>query len=136
MKIAIGSNDGKRINQHFGRAKSFYIAEVDLENETYGLPEERSIENEIHETSENINAGCHGGSTHNDKNFKHIARILSDCSYLIVEKIGFGARTVLESSGIVCFELPGNIDEVLEKLFVFLKRQQSIKAKKIRAGNN
>lgn len=134
MKVAIGSDDGKRINQHFGRAKSFYIAEVDLESESYELLEERPIEDEIHEASGNINTSCHGGSTHNDKNFKRTAFMLSDCSYLIAEKIGFAARTVLESSGIACFELPGEIDEVLAKLFVFLKRQQDIKAGKNKGG--
>ena len=42
MLIAVASQDGKEINQHFGHADLFYVYEVEGENVT--LKEEKRVE--------------------------------------------------------------------------------------------
>ena len=35
FKVAIASNDGENVNEHFGQARRFYIGELDTEKEDF-----------------------------------------------------------------------------------------------------
>ena len=43
------------------------------------------------------------------------------CDFVLVSKIGDGARAVLESKGIACYEIPGIITDSIDKLIRYEK---------------
>lgn len=103
IKVAIASTDGKVINQHFGRAEQFYI--VQLTEENYKYVETR-----------NVCASCTGGN-HETGSFDNTAKILEDCSVILVSRIGPGAYDFLTHRGFKVMEAPGVISEVLQEIF-------------------
>lgn len=102
LRAAIASTDGKVINQHFGKADSFLIFE--LAGEEFQYIEKRSTD-----------PCCHLGE-HEDNAFRDTAEALSDCSVIIVSRIGQGAADFMESRGFVIYEAPFPINAVLKKL--------------------
>lgn len=101
MKAAVASSDGIVINQHFGRADTFYIYTKTgqgyvLEEKRYGIP------------------FCHAGS-HDNGDLENAVDLLADCEKVFVRQIGKGAREELEKRNIEAVAVPGIIAEVLEK---------------------
>lgn len=105
-RIAVASSDGIVINQHYGRASLFGIYDVWSKN-TIQLVENREVV-----------PVCQGGTHDNDRMRENIAYLL-DCKYVLVSRIGQGAAALLEQEGIIPMELPGLIEESVEKLFVY-----------------
>lgn len=105
-RIAVASSDGIVINQHYGRASFFGIYDV-LSKNTIQLVENRKVV-----------PVCQGGTHDNNRMRENIAYFL-DCKYVLVSRIGQGAATLLEQEGIIPMELPGLIEESVEKLFVY-----------------
>ena len=112
-KIAVASSDGIVVNSHFGRAFVFYIYEADEQGETRFV-EKREIE-----------PVCQGGE-HDDNRLSENIGKLSDCSYVLVSRIGDGAANALEREGIIPMELPGMIEEALNKLFAYREIQKML----------
>ena len=110
-RIAIASTDGKVVNQHFGRADTFYIVEADSIDRTYEYRETRKLL-----------PVCEGGY-HDDKSLLETVQQLKDCRYVLVSRIGYLAQLVLEQNGIGVFELPGLIPEVIPKLATYIELQ-------------
>jgi predicted Fe-Mo cluster-binding NifX family protein len=100
--IAAASSDGIVVNQHFGRASAFYIYES-----ADGIAE-------FVEKREVVPV-CEGGN-HDEIRLLENLKKFSDCKYLLVSKIGDGAAAVAESLGIACYEIPGVIEESIEKM--------------------
>lgn len=100
--VAVASSDGIVVNNHFGHATTFYIYEVT--DESVSFIEKREV-----------TPVCHLGE-HDDDKLQENASVLSDCEYLLVSKVGDGARAVLESKGITCYEIPGFIPESIDKM--------------------
>lgn len=111
-KIAIASTDGKVVNQHFGRAKVFYIVDADSANMTFTYLESRKV------------IPICQGQEHDDGQLNELAAILKDCNYVLVSQIGYGARNVLEQNKIEVFELPGFIDESIKRLLSYVEVQK------------
>lgn len=107
-KIAIASSDGKVVNQHFGRADRFHIVQVDEHNE-YQLVEIR-----------NRPPICQGGN-HDEVSLEENANALSDCSYVIVSRIGAVAENVLNQRGIAVYTIPDLIDEAITRLISYIQ---------------
>lgn len=112
VKIAISSNDGVNVNEHFGRAHGFYI---------YRLYDNA---HEFVELRENIPV-C-SGHTHDDDALAHTAQALSDCCGVVAAQTGSGAIDALLMKRIMAFTLPGPIEEAIEALvrakrFAYLK---------------
>lgn len=101
-RAAIATTDGKVINEHFGRAKAFYI--VDLTESGYFFTETREI-----------NPCCHH-QEHSENDFDKVISLLSDCDGVFVSKIGTVASTYLISHGLRVFEAPGFIEDVMNKV--------------------
>ena len=101
-KVAVASSDGKIVNRHFGRADKFYIYEI--ANKTFSFIEER-----------NTKAICNGGS-HDEADFDSTIELLKDCKLVVVSQIGYAAEKYIAERGLMALEIPGFIDEVLEKL--------------------
>ena len=103
IRVAVGSSDGKVINQHFGHAQQFLIFDID-----------ENGKNEFIEIRKNIPT-CSGGN-HTSSAFEDTLEILKDTKIVLVSQIGPGASQTLLSNGIQPFMIPTFIDEALEKL--------------------
>lgn len=112
VKIAVASSDGRVVNQHFGRADSFLILEVNEDDYSY-----KTLE--IRETP----PICHGAD-HNDELLEIRAKELSDCQIVLVSRIGQRALNALNSAGIEAYESPGFIDEEVVRILKFIKVQK------------
>lgn len=113
-KIAVASTDGKVVNQHFGRADTFYILETD-ENNNFTWVEIRKLP-----------PVCEGGE-HDDNNMKKRVQSLADCEYVLVSRIGIRAENELNNAGIDVYEIPGYIEESVDKLMKYLAIQNMFK---------
>ncbi len=113
-KIAVASSDGIVVNNHFGRAKDFYIYQIDDKEEIHFL-EKRSV-----------TPVCERGN-HDDEKLKTNLEKLRDCKYLLVSKIGRGAADMAEGFGIESYEIPGIIEESIEQLIKYIKIKKLFK---------
>lgn len=100
MRVAVASSDGIVINQHFGRADSFYIYEVSQGEEPVLM--EKRIGRPF----------CHGGN-HEETELQDATELLADCRRVYVAQIGRGAELELARRGIQSVTAPGLIHEVL-----------------------
>lgn len=91
-KAAIASSDGIVVNQHFGRADTFYIYEID-ERGKYVLLEKR-----------NAVPICKGGN-HDNSELENNMKKLSDCRYILVSRIGKRAEIAARQLGIIPMKL-------------------------------
>ena len=109
-KVAVASSDGIVVNQHFGRADTFYIYEVG------GTGNYRFLETRI------VTPVCNGGNHNKEKLCSNISKF-KDCKYILVSRIGMGAANAMEQSGIVPMELPGMIEESIGRLTTYEQLQ-------------
>ena len=110
-KIAVASSDGIVVNKHFGKAELFSIYEADDEG-NIRLLETRSMK-----------AVCESGN-HDESRLRENLSQLSDCSYLLVSRIGNEASLIAESMGINAYEIPGIIQDSVNKLIQYIKIQK------------
>jgi predicted Fe-Mo cluster-binding NifX family protein len=103
IRVAVGSNDGKYINQHFGHAQKFLIFDIN-EKENY----------EYVETRNNI-PSCNEGD-HTSGSLESTINILKDVDIVLVSQIGPGASQYLLNNRIQPVIMPGFIDEKLDKI--------------------
>lgn len=109
--IAVASDDGTNVNKHFGKAEQFYIYE--------------SIDDKINFIEvRNVTPGCGGCGNHSDSKIEANLEVIKDCSYLIVERIGDKSFQAAEGFGIEPYEIPGNIEEGIDKLIRYIKVQR------------
>ena len=102
-RIAVASNDGINVNEHYGRARYFFIYDV-IEDEYYKKKKKKEL----------IPA-CNGG-VHDNEHLKRSADYFSDCRYVIASRIGPGATTALGDIGVEGYEFTGDIDEAIDRL--------------------
>lgn len=114
-KVAVATSDGAVINRHFGRAETFYIYRISRDGEEPLLLEKRSVD-----------PVCQGGE-HDDGKLQENVEKLKDCQYVLVWRIGDGARYILEQNGLEVYEIPGLISESLSKLESYLRVQEFFK---------
>lgn len=108
FKIAVASSDGIVVNNHFGKAGTFYIYQVN-DSENPRFLEIRTV-----------TPVCDGGD-HDDAKLKTNLEKISDCRYLLVSRIGRGAAAMAEEFGIEGYEIPGIIGESIEQLIKYIK---------------
>ncbi len=113
FKIAVVSSDGKVINQHFGRATSFYIFSVN-DDYSYEYIEERETNNICRNFE------------HDDEQLKKKVDTISDCNYVIVSKIGSGAESELLKRNIEAYMIPDIIHDAIEKLLAYIQIEKLI----------
>ena len=112
-RVALASTDNRYVDQHFGRAESFLIVDVD-ENGNYEEIEQRFVE-----------PVCNGGH-HDAANLKRGVEGVSDCNFVLAARIGDGARSELEERGSAAFEMPGEVRLSLNRLDGYLKLLQEM----------
>jgi predicted Fe-Mo cluster-binding NifX family protein len=111
-RVAISSLDGVLINEHFGRAKWFYI--VDVEADGTGTVVERRMTAPLCQEGGHTEAGA-------------ASRIdaLRDCTAVLTAKIGPGARQRLEAAGLSVFEQPAVMEDAVKKLAAYYSSKKS-----------
>lgn len=106
FRVAVVSSDGIVINQHFGRAEKFMIYDVKHDHNIIFL-EERFFE-----------PLCQAGF-HDAGKMTEIITGLADCKYVLASRIGQGVANALEVEGISPMELPGIIQESIQRLIAY-----------------
>ena len=106
-KIAIGTSDGKNIDLHFGQLNSISIFEVNESDGTYSFLESRKIER--YQKKEAAETGCSCGT-------EKIGKLINDCTYLLVAKIGNKPYRILQENNVNCIEAPFEMNEAVSKL--------------------
>ena len=101
-KVAFASNDGKVVNQHFGRSEKFLIVEIEDGKSKYI------------ETRENV-PPCNNFE-HSEDAMGRSVSLLQDCKAVFVAKIGQGAYNRLKENGTKAIEMPHFIEDILKKL--------------------
>jgi predicted Fe-Mo cluster-binding NifX family protein len=109
FNVAITTSDGKLINQHFGHCSEFSIVEVDAGSGEWKFVEKRKTTPTCQEFS------------HNPEHVMEVAKMLSDCLYLLTLRIGAYPSAILQNYGITCLEAPELISESLERLCSYYK---------------
>jgi predicted Fe-Mo cluster-binding NifX family protein len=98
IKIAVVSDDGETVSQHFGRARYFAIFEIDD-----GKITGKEIRNKVghHTFAEQghlgTSGGLHGYEPHSQDKHETMAQSIEDCSVLIAGGMGYGAYEFFKS---------------------------------------
>jgi predicted Fe-Mo cluster-binding NifX family protein len=108
MKVAVASQDGRVVHQHFGRATQFLIYEI--EGTECRLIEIRKNQPPCGSASEDGEVG------HAENPMQRSVELLGDCRAVIVAQIGPGAVEKLSNRGIHAFVIPDFIDAALRRL--------------------
>ncbi|KPU46179.1 FeMo cofactor biosynthesis protein NifB [Oxobacter pfennigii] len=112
-RVAVASTDGKVINEHFGRAKDFFI--IDIKSDGSREYIERRI----------VTPLCANGE-HKNEELSYVINALSDCTAVLVARVGMGVKRALEINKISVFEQPDYIENALTKLTnYFIKTNHS-----------
>ena len=98
MRIAVASNDGVNINQHFGHVERFLIYEV--EDERVALIEDRPVERYCRFDPE------HPMRSHT---LKGTGEALAGCRAVVCSMIGEAPKIELERIGVEPFVVEGEI---------------------------
>ncbi len=99
IKVAVASSDGKTVNEHFGRTRSFLIYR--LTGDQWRQVEERT------------NLPACSGRQHDDNLLERTAELLSDCRGVVVSQIGPTAMDTLLYRNILPFVLNDTVDDAL-----------------------
>jgi predicted Fe-Mo cluster-binding NifX family protein len=100
MKIAVVTDDGKTISQHFGMARFYKVYEI--EGGAVVGSEQRPkaghhVEGTLHHQHE---AGPHGHSHGNVATHNSMLSNVADCDVLIAQGMGWGAHDAIEKAGL------------------------------------
>jgi predicted Fe-Mo cluster-binding NifX family protein len=108
-KIAVGSSDGKLVNEHFGGCGRFLIIEVDSELKSYKFAGFRSAA-----------PPCADGE-HSEYSLEAAAEALSDCRIVMVGKIGPPAELALRRRYIDVIEYHGLIEDAMKRILQYYR---------------
>jgi len=97
-KVAVASTDGITINEHFGKAKEFWIYEVN-ETGAYTFLERREIPQDIN-------------ASHTHAASKAIG-LLTDVEVVLAAQIGRHAESELQAKGILSLSVTSSVDKAL-----------------------
>lgn len=106
-KIAVASLDGKFVNEHFGRAKEFFIIEV-KDNKYKYVEIRKNVPSKSYE------------DRHDYAMSEAIERI-ADCRFVLVSQIGSNMERKLKSKGIIPYVIPNFIDDALKEIIALNK---------------
>jgi predicted Fe-Mo cluster-binding NifX family protein len=131
MKIAVVTDDGENINQHFGRARYYAI---------FTIEQDRIVNKELREkvghhtyvqggAEGELGKGRHGYEAHSLDTHMSIAQAIDDCEVIIAGGMGYGAYEFFSSRGMevmvtdamktekaVSLYLEGELKNIMERL--------------------
>ncbi len=106
IRCAVATSDGFLVDQHFGRAKRFEVYEA-LRGASPRFIETRRVQRVC------------SGQGHDNAVLDAVAERLGDCSFVIVAKIGPGARASLIQRGIEAYEVVAETEAAIEKVIAY-----------------
>lgn len=106
IRCAVATSDGFLVDQHLGRTKRFEVYEA-----VQGA-EPRFIE------SRQVQRPCSGQGHSNDA-LDALAEKLADCAFVVVARIGPGARAALAQRGIEAYEVVAETEAAIEKVMAY-----------------
>jgi predicted Fe-Mo cluster-binding NifX family protein len=110
MKIAVPTNDGVSISEHFGRSAAFLIVEIED-----GSVKSKEIKQNAGQHTHD-HSSCGGGSgAHEAHNHGSIVAALAGCEVVICAGMGSRAAEALKQAGIreIIVAPPGRADEMV-----------------------
>ena len=110
-RVAIGTNDGKNITEHFGTCGRFQILEIYQERDEVVFIEDR------------ITAHQEECRSHLDDNIIEKIKALNDCQIILVKQIGGKSEKLLIHYGFIPLMNSGSIDKAMFKIIKFYKNQ-------------
>ena len=116
--VAVASYEGLMINKHLGEATELMIFKE--EGERYELVEKRSTPQK----------------GKGDLRWIEMAKVLPDCSYILVNGVGARPVEVLQSVGIAVVEMAGLIDDGLDAVYKGKKLKSVLKTKLGKCGDS
>jgi predicted Fe-Mo cluster-binding NifX family protein len=118
-KIAVTMSAGDIVDLHFGQADNFSIYTVDSESGEYTFSEKRVIDKACIPDPPASNSGC----SCNSARAEYVAKLLSDCAYLLTEKIGGRQQDFLLGYGLNTLETPYPLEYAVKKLNEYKQNQ-------------
>ena len=119
MKIAIVTDDGAAISQHFGRATKYAVYDIQegkiIGKELRDKPGHRTF----HQSEHDHHSHEHGRGMDAHSADKHTRMVdaIQDCSVLLARGMGRGAKISMEQAGIQAFQVDfDRIDEAVQAL--------------------
>jgi predicted Fe-Mo cluster-binding NifX family protein len=104
MKIAVATEDGQTISQHFGRAPHYLVFTVKdgqiTGKELRDKVGHRQFAQEDHEHEAENDPRGHGFGAHSDAKHAHMIESIQDCEAIIVRGMGRGAYLAMEQANI------------------------------------
>ena len=113
-RVAVATQTGDSVDVHYGRASRFQIYEIE-ELESIDLIEVRELI-----------PVCADGE-HDPVRLEENAKKLNDCRCVIASRIGPGALNSLAAEGIEGYELPGDIEEAIDRMVRYRQVQRLFK---------
>ncbi len=110
-RCAAATSDGFLVDQHFGRAKSFDVYDIDERGQC------RFVE------TRKVQRACKGELGHSEEALLATARRLSDCAFIVVAKIGAGALAALHEQGTEAYSLVAETEAALDKVWAYRQAQ-------------
>lgn len=104
MKIAVITEDGQTISQHFGRAPYYLVFTVEdgaiLSKELRDKIGHQQFAQEEHDQDTAHDPRGHGFGAHSDAKHSRMIEALADCDAIIVRGMGRGAYIAMEQANI------------------------------------
>ena len=114
-RVAIATNSGVRVSEHFGHATRFEIWEVRPEGSCL-------IETRINRPP------CGSGSDRADQMMDASVAAVADCRAVVVARLGDCALTRLDKLGILAFETDDPVDATVRQLAAYAGLYEGAKA--------
>lgn len=116
MKIAVITDDGKTISQHFGRAQFYYVATVENGQIVSREMRDKMNHSHFHEEGHGHEEGGerHGFGPAADNRHGQMAEVIADCETLLCRGMGMGAYENMKARNIkpIVTDI-ANIDEAV-----------------------
>lgn len=104
MKIAVVTEDGQTISQHFGRAPYYLVFTVEdgaiIAKELCDKVGHQQFVHEDHEHESENDPRGHGFGAHSDAKHTRMIESIQDCEVIIVRGMGRGAYLAMEQAHI------------------------------------
>ncbi|MBK8935732.1 MAG: hypothetical protein IPM76_26100 [Chloroflexi bacterium] len=104
MKIAVVTDDGKKISAHFGRATKYAVYTVEagqiVAQELRAKMGHQDFAGEAHHDHEHHHETGHGQGQHSAEKHQRMFATITDCDVLLARGMGQGAYTGLEQANV------------------------------------
>jgi predicted Fe-Mo cluster-binding NifX family protein len=99
MKIALVSDNGKNVSQHFGRARYYVVVTVENGQEMNREVRDKLGHNHFANDPQDEEQGQHGFGPGAQHRHGRMIEAITDCEALVAGGMGAGARESLQASG-------------------------------------